>query len=163
MSNTDRVEKKTVLRAPRARVWRALTDSKQFGSWFGMRFDAPFLAGAKMTGTIAPTTVDPEIAEHQKPYEGFAFSIHVETIEPERFFSFRWHPHAVEPTRDYSSEPMTLVAFELEEVPGGTQLTVSESGFDGIPLDRRAKAFTANGEGWAIQLVLIGKFLEQTA
>jgi uncharacterized protein YndB with AHSA1/START domain len=163
MSNdTDRIEKKVVLRAARSRVWRALTDSKEFGSWFGMKFDAPFKAGTPMQGTIVPTTVDPEVARMQKDFEGFPFEITVEKIEPERLFSFRWHPHAVERGTDYSAEPSTLVAFTLEETASGVLLTVTESGFDRIPLARRAKAFAANENGWAIQMTLIEKFLGQT-
>jgi uncharacterized protein YndB with AHSA1/START domain len=92
-------------------------------------------------------------------YEGTPFEIRVDRIEPERCFAFRWHPYAVEPNVDFSSEPTTLVAFELEEVEGGVRLTVSESGFDRIPLSRRAAAFTANEEGWSIQVTLIQKYL----
>ncbi len=161
-TETDRIQKHVTLRAPRARVWRALTDSKEFGSWFGMKLDAPFTAGATMRGTIMPTTVDPEVAKMQKDYEGFPFDIVVETIEPERLFSFRWHPHAVDRAKDYTREPTTLVTFALAEVPGGVLLTVTESGFDRIPIERRAKAFSANEGGWAIQMELVGKYIEQT-
>jgi uncharacterized protein YndB with AHSA1/START domain len=162
-SETDRIEKKILLRAPRSRVWRALTDSGEFGSWFGMRLDGPFVAGASMRATIVPTTVDPEVAAMQKQFEGVAFDIVVDRIEPERLFSFRWHPHAVEPGLDVSREERTLVAFTLEEVPGGVLLTVTESGFDKIPLARRAKAFAANEQGWAKQVTMIEKYLARAA
>src|SRR5580700_1049550 len=122
-TQTDRIEKKILLRAPRSRVWRALTDSAEFGSWFGMKFDGPFKAGSPIRGSIAATTVDAEIAKMQKPYEGLPFTIDVDRIEPERFFSFRWHPHAVDPKTDYSSEEKTLVTFELAEATGGVLLT----------------------------------------
>jgi len=158
-TNTDRIEKRVLLRAPRERVWRAISDSRQFGSWFGVKFDGPFVAGTRMIGKIVPTTVDAEVAKSQKPYEGFAFEISVERIDPERLFSFRWHPFAAEPGVDYSKEPATLVAFELEEVSGGTMLTITESGFDQIPLERRAKAFAANEQGWSAQAKLIEKYL----
>jgi uncharacterized protein YndB with AHSA1/START domain len=156
---TDRIEKKILLHAPRARVWTALTDSAQFGQWFGVKFDRPFAAGAPQTGVIVPTTVDDEVAKRQEPYTGMRFEITIDRIEPERLFSFRWHPYAIDPAVDYSSEPTTLVAFTLEEAKDGTLLTVTESGFDRIPLERRAKAFTANEQGWTIQVTLIEKYL----
>lgn len=159
MSTTDRIEKKVVLRAPRERVWRAISDAKQFGTWFGVEFDGPFVAGQRVTGKIVPTQVDPAVAKMQEPYSGMAFDYTVEQIEPMRRFSFRWHPFAIDPAVDYSKEPTTLVVFELEEVAGGTQLTITESGFDRIPLERRAKAFAANEGGWQAQSELIAKYL----
>jgi uncharacterized protein YndB with AHSA1/START domain len=159
MSDTDRIQKKIVLRAPVERVWNALSDSKQFGSWFGVRFDSPFVAGKPMVGKMTPTTVDPAVAQMQEPYTGMRFEFTVDRIEPMRFFSFRWHPFAVEPDFDYSSEPMTLVTFELEEVPEGTSLTITESGFDSIPVARRAQAFKSNEGGWTHQLQLIEKYV----
>jgi uncharacterized protein YndB with AHSA1/START domain len=158
-TDTDRIEKKVLLRAPRDRVWRAISDARQFGSWFGVEFDGPFVAGARMIGKLVPTTVDPEAARSQQPYAGFKFEFAIDRIEPQRLFSFRWHPFAVEPGVDYSKEPATLVIFELEEEAGGTMLTVTESGFDRIPLERRAKAFAANQQGWAAQIKLIEKYL----
>jgi uncharacterized protein YndB with AHSA1/START domain len=162
-TGTDRIEKKILLRAPLARVWQAISDSAQFGSWFGMKLDGPFEAGRTMRATIAPTTVDPEIAAMQKPLAGLAFDIVVDRIEPQRLFSFRWHPHAIDPTLDVSAEPPTLVAFELEETAGGVLLTVTESGFDAIPLARRAKAFAANDQGWYLQTTMIEKYLARGA
>jgi uncharacterized protein YndB with AHSA1/START domain len=159
----DRIEKKILLRAPRQRVWRALTDATEFGTWFGARFDGPFTPGARLHGVIVPTGVDAEVAKAQRPYEGKPFEITVERMEPERLFSFRWHPYAIEPDVDYSAEPTTLIAFSLEEVPDGVMLTVTESGFDRIPLERRAAAFKANEQGWAIQLTLIEKYLAKAA
>ena len=161
--NTDRIEKTVLLRAPRERVWRALSDSREFGQWFGVRFDGPFVENRPLRGAIVPTTVDPEVAKMQKPYEGKAFEIQVVRIEPERLFSFRWHPYAIEPGVDYSAEPMTLVEFRLEEAADGVMLTVSESGFDSIPLARRAKAFQANEGGWSKQTELIQKYLAHAA
>jgi uncharacterized protein YndB with AHSA1/START domain len=157
--NTDRIEKKVLLRAPRKRVWRALSDSTEFGSWFGVKFNGPFVAGAGMRGVIVPTTVDAEVANAQRAYEGLSFEITIEQMEPERLFSFRWHPFAVERGVDYSVEPTTLVVFSLEEVAGGVMLTVTEAGFDRIPLARRAKAFPANEQGWGKQVKLIEAYL----
>jgi uncharacterized protein YndB with AHSA1/START domain len=158
---TDRIEKQILLRAPLHRVWRALTDSAEFGAWFGVKFDGPFQPGS-MRGVIVPTTVDPEVAKAQKPYEGKAFQITVEQMEPERLFSFRWHPYAMDSGVDYSTEPTTLVAFTLEQVADGVLLTVTESGFDHIPLARRAKAFQANEQGWGMQVKLIEAYLVRT-
>ena len=157
--NTDRIEKQIVLRAPLARVWAAVSDSQAFGSWFGVAFDGPFAAGTRLAGKIVPTTVDPEVAKLQKPYEGKAFEFWVDNIEPMRRISFRWHPYAIDSGVDYSSEPTTLIVFELEEVPDGTRLTISESGFDQIPLARRAAALQANEGGWEHQSKLIQKYL----
>jgi uncharacterized protein YndB with AHSA1/START domain len=159
----DRIQKQVTLRAPRARVWKAITDSQEFGSWFGVRFTEPFRPGTRISGTIAPTSADAAVAEMQKPYTGMAFDITIDRIEPERLFSFTWHPAAVDPSADYSHEAETLVMFELEEVPGGVRLTVTESGFDRIPLARRADAFRMNDGGWTAQMMLIEKYLAQTA
>lgn len=155
----DRIEKTIVLRAPRDRVWRALTDSSEFGSWFGMKLDGPFAPGAHIRGVIVPTTVDATVAAAQQEFEGFPVEIIVERIEPKRLFSFRWHPFAVERDVDYSAEPTTLVEFALEDASDGVVLTVSESGFERIPLARRAKAFTANEQGWSMVMTLVEKYV----
>ncbi len=140
-SSTDRIEKSIVLKAPRARVFRALTDSREFGTWFGAAFDGPFAVGRSLRGKI--TT---------KGYEHLTIEILVERIEPGRLFWFRWHPYAVDPAADYTHEPTTLVTFTLEDAPGGTRLTVVESGFDAIPAARRAEAFRMNERGWEAQM-----------
>jgi uncharacterized protein YndB with AHSA1/START domain len=155
----DQIEKKILLRAPRKRVWRALADSKEFGTWFGMKFDGPFTLGVVMRGVISPSKVNEEVAKAQKAYEGTAFEIIIEKMESERLFSFSWHPYALEPGVDYSAEPMTLVEFRLEEAKEGVMLTVTESGFDKIPLARRAKAFSANEGGWTIMVKVIEEYL----
>jgi uncharacterized protein YndB with AHSA1/START domain len=160
--NTDQIEKKILLRAPLKRVWRALADSKEFGDWFGMRFEGPFAPGSLMRGVMVPTKVDAEVAKAQSPYEGKPFEITIERMERERLFSFRWHPYAVEPGVDYSKEPTTLIEFSLEEMENGVMLTVTESGFDQIPLERRAKAFAANEQGWGMVITLIEKYLANT-
>lgn len=162
-SSTDRIEKKILLHASIERVWSAISESGRFGAWFGMKLDGPFEPGARLTGRIAPTTVDAEVAKLQEPHAGKAFEIKVDRIEPMRLFSFYWHPYAVDQNVDYSTEPMTLVAFELEQATGGTMLTITESGFDKIPVARRAEAFKANDGGWAHQSRLIEKYLAQTS
>jgi uncharacterized protein YndB with AHSA1/START domain len=157
--DTNRIEKKVLLKASRSRVWQALTNSQEFGSWFGMKLDSPFTAGTKIKGAIMPTTVDAEVARMQKPYEGTKVELLIDRIEPEHLFSFKWHPYAVDPKMDYSKEPMTLITFTLEDRDGGVLLTVVESGFDQIPLTRRLEALKSNEGGWAKQMELIEKYL----
>jgi uncharacterized protein YndB with AHSA1/START domain len=143
----NRIEKRIHLRAPRSRVWRALTNSEEFGAWFGAKLNGEFRPKASVSG---PITI--------KGYDHLTLHIEIESIEPETYFSYRWHPYAVDPDVDYSSEPTTLVEFRLEDVPsGGTALTVVESGFDHIPLERRAKAFEMNDGGWAAQMENIAR------
>jgi len=153
--STDQIEKRILLHAPLHRVWRAISDSAEFGTWFGMKLDGPFKPGAKMRGVIVPTKVDPEVAAAQKAYEGHPVELIVERMEPERLFSFRWHPSD-------AADPPTLVVFALEQVADGVMLTLTESGFDQIPIERRAKAFTANEGGWTKQMHLIEAYLAQT-
>jgi uncharacterized protein YndB with AHSA1/START domain len=150
-SATDRIEKRVVLRAPRARVWRALTDAEEFGQWFGVKLAGPFAAGAAVRGRLT----------HPK-YEHLTLEVIVERVEPERYFSYRWHPYAVDPNADYSSEPMTLVEFRLEESGDGTILTIVESGFDSIPLSRRAEAFRMNEQGWTSQARNIERYVSSS-
>jgi len=156
-SHPDRIEKKVLLRSPRSRVWRALTDSAEFGHWFGVKFDTPFAPGRAMHGVLVGTAVDATVAAAQQAYAGWPFDITIDRIEPERLFSFRWHPFAGERDFDYTKEPTTLVVFELEEVTGGVLLTITESGFEGIPLERRAVAFTGNEQGWDMMVGVIEK------
>lgn len=158
-SPTDRIEKRTFLRAPQARVWQALTDSAEFGNWFGVELNGNFAAGAQVRGRTKPTAADADVAKRQEKYAGTPMAFYVERIEPMRIFSFRWHPFAIDSTVDYSDEPMTLVTFTLEPADGGTTLTVVESGFDRIPIERRVDAFEANDEGWGLVLQLIEKHL----
>jgi uncharacterized protein YndB with AHSA1/START domain len=153
IGSTDRIDKRIVLRAPRARVWRALADAAEFGSWFGVDFKgASFAPGAPVLGTITIPG-----------YEHVTMEVWVERMEPERLFSFRWHPYAVNPAVDYSKEPTTLVVFELRDVTGGTELTVVESGFDRIPVDRRAEAWRMNDGGWTQQVLNIDAYVSQTS
>ncbi len=156
----DQIRKEVVLRAPLERVWRAISDAKEFGAWFGVRFDGPFEVGAVMKGVITPTQVDAGVAKAQEPYAGKPFEITIDRIEPMKVFAFRWHPYAVEEGVDYSEEPTTLVSFELEEVAGGVKLVITESGFEGIPFKRRLEAFERNEGGWGMSTGLIRKYVE---
>ena len=149
---TDRIHKQVTLDAPRSRVWRALTDVKQFNSWFGVALATPFAPGAEVSGKLAI-----------RNYEHLTMTIWIEVMESERLFSFRWHPYAIEPGVDFSAEPTTLVTFTLEDAAAGaTRLTIEESGFDAIPASRRAKAFSMNEKGWTGQAENIRKFLAGT-
>ena len=151
-SISDRVEKTIVLRAPRARVWRALTDAGEFGDWFGVKLEGSFVGGKSIRGKIT-----------NPGYDHLTFEVVVERMEAEKLFSFRWHPYAIEPGVDYSSEPMTLVELTLEEIEGGsgTRLTVVESGFDKIPAARRAEAFRMNDQGWAAQMENVARYVDR--
>ena len=150
--NTDRIEKSVFIRAPRARVWRALSDAEAFGEWFGVKLAGSFAPGARLRGKVL-----------HAGYEDYPFEITIERIEPEHLFSWRWHPNTKDPKVDYSAEPTTLVVFELEEVPGGTRLKVVESGFDGIPLARRLEAYRGNEGGWTMQMEAIGRYVTKAA
>jgi len=141
MAETDRIEKRITLRAPVARVWRAIANSDEFGKWFGVKLEGPFEAGETCRGQIT-----------YPGYEHLRMEIDVERIEPEKYFAYRWHPYAVDPAVDYAAEPTTLVEFRLEKTDEGTLLTITESGFDRIPAARRAKAFEMNEGGWTQQV-----------
>jgi uncharacterized protein YndB with AHSA1/START domain len=146
----DRIEKKTVLRAPRARVWRALTDAREFSEWFGVSLRDQFEPGKEISGRVT-----------YPGYEHLTMTALVERMEPERLFSFRWHPAALDPKADYSKEPMTLVEFRLEDAPGGTLLIVTESGFQSLPATRQPFAHEANSSGWEEQLRNIERHVAQ--
>jgi uncharacterized protein YndB with AHSA1/START domain len=148
-TGTDALEKEIVVRAPRAKVWKALTDSQEFGTWFNAVLDDPFVPNQPARGRIT-----------HPGYEHLKIEMQVERIEPEHHFSFRWHPYAIDPQVDYSQEPMTLVVFDLEEIAEGTRIRVKESGFDQIPLARRAEAFRMNANGWAGQLKNLARHVE---
>jgi uncharacterized protein YndB with AHSA1/START domain len=147
-SSTDAIVRTITLRVPRSRVWRALTDARELGTWFGVNVEGQFTPGARMRGQIT-----------HEGYEHITWDITVDRMEPERLFSWRWHPYAVEPGVDYGAEPPTLVVFELADVPEGTRLTVTESGFDDVPLARRAQAYKMNGDGWTWQMQSIESYL----
>ena len=149
-STTDRIEKRIELEAPVERVWRALTDYREFGQWFGVNLEAPFVVGESTRGRIT-----------YPGYEHLIMEVTVQKIEPPRLFSFHWHPYAIDPNVDYSEEPPTLVEFELESTATGTLLTVSESGFDAIPASRRDEAFRMNEGGWTAQLTNIEKHVNE--
>ena len=143
---TDRIEKRIELRAPVSRVWKAITDYEEFGQWFQVKLDGPFVPGQVSTGHIT-----------YPGYEHLKWNAVVQRIEPERLFSFTWHPYAVDDSVDYSNEEPTLVEFRLEPMGSGTVLTVTESGFDKLPAHRWDRAFRSNSGGWAQQLENIRK------
>ena len=150
MTDTDRIEKKIMLRAPRSRVWRAVTDTEEFGTWFRVKLQGAFAEGVTMRGQIT-----------HPGYEHVIMEMQVARMEPESYFAYRWHPYAIDPAVDYSSEPTTLVEFRMEDADGGTLLTIVESGFDRIPLARRAEAFRMNDGGWSQQTRNIERHVSQ--
>src|SRR5215469_15763732 len=137
----DRIEKQTELKAPLSQVWRALTDYREFGEWFRVKLDGPFVPGQVARGQIT-----------YPGYEHLRWEAVIQKMEPQRLFSFTWHPYAVDPNQDYSGEPPTLVEFTLQETAGGTLLRIVESGFDKIPIKRRDEAFRMNDGGWGGQI-----------
>src|SRR5258708_37894454 len=151
-TSTDRIERKILLKAPLVRVWRALSDAKEFGDWFGVDFKGKtFVAGKPVQGRIT-----------YPGYEHIVMEVQIERIVPERLLSWRWHPAAIDPAVDYSQEPTTLVVFELEEVEGGIMLSVVESGLDKIPLARRAAVMRLNSSGWDQQMENIKRHVAKT-
>jgi uncharacterized protein YndB with AHSA1/START domain len=170
MSEHDKIEKRVLLRAPVARVWHAITDAQEFGRWFGVELNGPFVAGETVTGTFGGNLNEAAIVEYQKSRglapskvkipESNAVFCTVERIDPQRYFSFRWIPYGVDAEIDPNEEPTTLVEFRLEEFGGGTQLTIVESGFDRVPAHRRERAFRMNEGGWTAQAENIRKYVE---
>ena len=137
----NRIEKKIELKAPVSRVWRALTDYREFGEWFRVKLDGPFVVGQISTGHIT-----------YPGYEHLKWEAVIQKMEPERLFSYTWHPYAVDPKKDYSKETPTLVEFRLEKSGTGTLLRLTESGFEKVPADRRDEAFRRNDGGWTEQM-----------
>lgn len=147
--STDRIEKSILLRVSRSRVWHAVSTAQEFAAWFGVgEIDGEFVPGASLSARIT-----------HPGYEHLTWNVTIDQVKPESFLSFRWHPYAVDPTVNYSDEPTTLVEFLLEETVEGTRLTVVESGFDSIPLARRAEAFGMNERGWSEQIKNIARYV----
>jgi uncharacterized protein YndB with AHSA1/START domain len=148
----SRIERKILLRAPRERVWKALTDVAEFSKWFGVETTGTFAPGARV-----------EMTSTNADCKGVLCYMTIERMDAPHTFSWRWHPGMPDPAVDYSKEPTTLVVFQLAEAPGGTELTVVESGFDRISLARRARVFADNEKGWEFQMASIGRFLDASA
>jgi len=149
---SDRIEKQIELAAPISRVWRALTDYREFGQWFGVKLEDPLVVGQVSRGNIT-----------HPGYEHVKWEAVVQKMERERLFSFTWHPYAIDPKIDYSKETPTLVEFRLEKAASGTLLVLTESGFDKIPSDRRLDAFRMNDGGWTQQVKNVEKHVAATS
>jgi uncharacterized protein YndB with AHSA1/START domain len=147
---TDRIEKSIDIAAPIERVWRALTDHEEFGSWFQVALEGPFAVGAPSRGHIT-----------YPGHEHVRWKAEVVAMEPPSRFAFTWHPYAVDPDVDYSAEPQTLVEFRLEPAEGGTRIIVTETGFDALPAHRRPDALRMNDSGWAEQMRNIKAYAER--
>jgi uncharacterized protein YndB with AHSA1/START domain len=148
MSNS--IEKRIELNAPVSRVWRALTDYREFCEWFRVKLDGPFVPGQVSTGNIT-----------YPGYEHLKWEATVQKMEPERLFSFTWHPYAIDPNVDYSNEPSTLVEFRLEPKHNRTVVYLTETGFNALPKDRRFEAFRMNEGGWTEQMMNIENHLKK--
>lgn len=164
------IEKHIELKAPISRVWHALTDYKEFGEWFGVTLQNPFIEGKESEGEItdpaclkaARSANNEEMSEEDLltlEKEPIKFKIVVQKIEPEHYFSYTWHPYAIDISYDYSKEIPTLVEFKLKQIHDGTLLTVIESGFDKIPSNRREAAFRMNDGGWTEQMKRIEQYV----
>jgi uncharacterized protein YndB with AHSA1/START domain len=147
---TDRIEKRIELKAPVSRVWRAITDYREFSAWFRVNLEGPFVPGKVTRGQIT-----------HPGYEHVKIEVTVKEMQPERLFSYTWHPHALDPNMDYSKETPTLVEFQLEKIASGTLLVITESGFDKIPAHRRNEALRGNDSGWAGQIKSIANYVAQ--
>jgi uncharacterized protein YndB with AHSA1/START domain len=147
-SSSDRIQREIFLRAPVARVWQALATPREFGTWFGVDLDGEFTPGARLTGRVT-----------HPGYEHLTWDVTIERMDAPRTLAWRWHPHAIDAHADYSSEATTLVEFELDGVKGGTQLRVTESGFDRLPPERRDVAYRGNADGWTTQLQAIQAYV----
>lgn len=148
----DRIEKRIELKAPVSRVWRALTDHREFGEWFRVKLNGPFVPGKATHGQVT-----------YPGYEHLKWEAVVQKMETERLFSLTWHPYAIDPNVDYSKEPSTLVEFRLEKIPRGTLLVLTESAFDKIPSDRRLEAFRMNDGGWTEQMKNIEAYVTRSS
>ncbi|HEY7615172.1 MAG TPA: SRPBCC family protein [Terriglobales bacterium] len=152
----DRIEKQIELKAPISRVWRALTDHREFGEWFRVKLDGPFMPGQVSRGQMT-----------YPGYEHVKWEAVVQKMEPERLFSFTWpHPKSLDKdnySADHSKDPTTLVEFRLEKTRNGTLLTLTESGFDNLPGDFRLEAFRRNEGGWSEQMKNIERYVAQAA
>jgi uncharacterized protein YndB with AHSA1/START domain len=137
----NRIEKSIELKAPVSRVWRAITDYREFGEWFLVQLETPFQPGQPSHGQITYPGL-----------EFVKFKAVVQQIEPEHTFSFTWHPYAVDPSIDYSTETPTLVEFTLAPNATGTLLRVTESGFENLPEPRRSEALRMDDSGWTVQM-----------
>ncbi len=150
-SDTDRIERSIVINAPRERVWRALSNAEEFGTWFGADLKGQsFVPGQRVRGRMS-----------QCGHESVWFDVVIERMEPPDLLSYHWHPYAIDPAVDYAAEAPTQVVFTLRDAPGqGTLLTVVESGFDRVPPQRRLEAFRMHGQGWDAQLGNIARHVE---
>jgi uncharacterized protein YndB with AHSA1/START domain len=150
--NTDRIRKSAIIHAPRNQVWRILSDSDEFSEWFGVKLEEPFAPGARLSAKVA-----------HKGTDDHPFEMTIGRVEPERLLSWRWYPGAMDPSSEHQAEPTTLVSFELDEAPGGTRVTIEESGFDALPEAHRLKAYQTNERVWEMQLRAIDRYLAMAA
>lgn len=151
----DKIEKQIVVKAPIARVWRAISDSEQFGEWFRVKLDGPFVLGEVTTGKVTVPG-----------FEHMIWRSVTTVIEAERRLAFTWNPYDYEPYDDETEAaradaPQMLVEFRLESTDEGTRVTIVESGFASLPDDARREAmFLRNEGGWNEQVSNIKNYVE---
>ncbi|MGP1393879.1 MAG: SRPBCC family protein [Inquilinaceae bacterium] len=146
----DQIVRTIDLKAPVERVWKALTDHEEFGSWFRLSLHEPFELGEVTFG------------ETRYPgHEGLPFWAEVVVMDEPRFFSFVWPmDESIQPDAPDLDQKVTLVEFTLEPTASGSRLTVRESGFEKLPEERRLQAFRDNQGGWDVQTMNIKEFVE---
>jgi uncharacterized protein YndB with AHSA1/START domain len=148
--NQDTIEKRIELKAPISRVWRALTNHVEFGQWFRVDLEGPFVVGQLSLGRIT-----------YPGYEHMKWEALIETMRTNELFSFKW-PHPADPNDPNSAKTWTLVEFRLTPTATGTLLVVRESGFSQLPASQRAEAFRSNEGGWAEQMTNIERHVAQS-
>jgi uncharacterized protein YndB with AHSA1/START domain len=148
----SQVNRSTIIRAPRSKVWKALTELDQFCKWFSV-------ARVDPRAQFQPGVTARLISTHEGPCKGFEFAMDVVDIVPETLFAWQWHPGAPIAGEDLSAEPKTRVEFRLEDAEGGTRVTITESGFDALFAHRRASAYQDNEGGWKIQMLALEQYV----
>ena len=149
IAELSRIDRTIEIQAPPERVFKALTNADELSDWFQVRVEGQITAG----GEVWMTSVHPDHAGQRWP-------VRIVELSAPRRVVWQWHPGQVDPTRDYSREPQTTVTFTLEPSGGGTRVSVSETGFDRIALERRAKVYEDNSQGWSEVLVWLQKYVE---
>lgn len=135
----NEIRKQIEIEAPVGRVWQAISDHQEFGAWFKVRIDQPFVPGTEQTGQMT-----------YPGYEHMPWKARVVAVEAPHLLSFDWpHTDDKEVREDW---PWTRVEFRLEPRGEGTLLTVVESGFDALPAEVRDTFFRRNEGGWMEQL-----------
>ena len=146
----DSIERRITIRAPKERVYSAITDPKQIVSWF-------------------PDAINGTLEVGDAPTIGFGkdtlYRIHVVAANPHDYFAYRWVPGNADGTDGFTGDvlavPNTLVEFRLADDPKGTALTLTESGFSNLPGAVAEKKLEENTGGWDDMLDRLGKLFSK--